>query len=69
MLVVGEKFFATNERGYMPRTRREVRMLGCAALLVIAAANLMVFLFPPGDGPLGPTDAGDDSAYTMLIGW
>ncbi|MDS1113935.1 DUF2156 domain-containing protein [Gordonia westfalica] len=67
MLVVGEKFFATNERGYMPRTRREVRMLGCAALLVIAAANLMVFLFP-GDGPLGPTDAGDDSAYTMLIG-
>ncbi|MHC3001654.1 bifunctional lysylphosphatidylglycerol flippase/synthetase MprF [Gordonia sp. GN26] len=67
MLVVGEKFFATKERGYMPRTRREVRMLGCAALLVIAAANLMVFLFP-GDGPLGPTDAGDDSVFTMLIG-
>ncbi|MBD0860904.1 DUF2156 domain-containing protein [Gordonia sp. zg691] len=67
MLVVGEKFFATNERGYVPRTRREVRMLGCAALLVIAAANLMVFLFP-GSGPLGPTDAGDDSVFTMLIG-
>ncbi|WP_238422483.1 bifunctional lysylphosphatidylglycerol flippase/synthetase MprF [Gordonia sp. 'Campus'] len=67
MLVVGEKYFATNERGFMPRTRREVRMLGCAALLVIAGANLLVFLFP-GSGPLGPTDSGDDSVFTMLIG-
>ncbi|AFR50282.1 hypothetical protein KTR9_3647 [Gordonia sp. KTR9] len=67
MMVVGEKFFATNERGWVPRTRREVRMLGCAALLVIAVANLLVFLFP-GSGPLGPTDSGDDSLFTMLIG-
>lgn len=67
MLIVGEKFFATNEHGWVPRTRREVRMLGCAALLVIAGANLLVFLFP-GSGPLGPTDAGDDSVFTMLIG-
>ena len=67
MMVVGEKFFATNERGWVPRTRREVRMLGCAALLVIAGANLLVFLFP-GSGPLGPTDSGDDSLFTMLIG-
>ncbi|MET4168136.1 MULTISPECIES: bifunctional lysylphosphatidylglycerol flippase/synthetase MprF [Gordonia] len=67
MLIVGEKFFATNERGWVPRTRREVRMLGCAALLIIAGANLLVFLFP-GSGPLGPTDSGDDSVFTMLIG-
>lgn len=67
MLIVGEKFFATNERGWVPRTRREVRMLGCAALLIIAGANLLVFLFP-GSGPLGPTDSGDDSLFTMLIG-
>lgn len=67
MLIVGEKFFATNERGWVPRTRREVRMLGCAALLIIAGANLLVFLFP-GSGPLGPTGSGDDSVFTMLIG-
>ncbi|WLP93192.1 DUF2156 domain-containing protein [Gordonia sp. NB41Y] len=67
MLFVGEKFFAVNEHGYVPRTRREVRMLGCAAVLVIAGANLLVFLFP-GSGPLGPTDAGDESVYAMLIG-
>ncbi|MGW0039039.1 bifunctional lysylphosphatidylglycerol flippase/synthetase MprF [Gordonia sp. NPDC003376] len=67
MLIVGEKFFAVNEHGYVPRTRREVRMLGCASLVVIAGANLMVFLFP-GSGPLGPTDAGDESVFTMLIG-
>ncbi|WP_439029732.1 bifunctional lysylphosphatidylglycerol flippase/synthetase MprF [Gordonia terrae] len=67
MLIVGEKFFASNERGWVPRTRREVRMLGCAALLIIAGANLLVFLFP-GSGPLGPTDSGDDSVFTMLIG-
>ncbi|WP_168706782.1 bifunctional lysylphosphatidylglycerol flippase/synthetase MprF [Gordonia paraffinivorans] len=67
MLVVGERYFAINEHGYTPRTRREVRLLGCAALLVIAAANLMVFLFP-SSGPLGPTDSDDNSVFTMLIG-
>ncbi|MDH3011582.1 bifunctional lysylphosphatidylglycerol flippase/synthetase MprF [Gordonia alkanivorans] len=67
MLPVGERWFSTAEHGYLPRTRREVRMLGCAGLLVIAGANLLVFFFP-GSGPLGPTDANDESTFTMIIG-
>ncbi|GAC66249.1 bifunctional lysylphosphatidylglycerol flippase/synthetase MprF [Gordonia soli] len=66
MLPIGERWFSTREHGYLPRTRREVRMLGCAGVLIIAGANLLVFFFP-GSGPLGPTDGNDESVYTMLI--
>lgn len=66
LLPIGERYFSTAEHGYLPRTRREVRMLGCAGVLLIAAANLLVFFFP-GSGPLGPTDSGDESTFSMLI--
>ncbi|AZG48403.1 bifunctional lysylphosphatidylglycerol flippase/synthetase MprF [Gordonia insulae] len=66
MLPIGEQWFSTAERGYLPRTRREVRMLGSVGILLIAGANLMVFFFP-ASGPLGPTDANDESTVSMIV--
>ncbi|WAC56450.1 bifunctional lysylphosphatidylglycerol flippase/synthetase MprF [Gordonia sp. SL306] len=66
MMPIGERWFSTAERGYLPRTRREVRLLGCVGILVIAGANLLVFFFP-ASGPLGPTDANDESTVSMLV--
>ncbi|MFW0792193.1 DUF2156 domain-containing protein [Gordonia sp. CPCC 205515] len=67
LIPVGETFFSRGERGYLPRTRQEVRMLAFAGVLVIAATDLLVFFFP-GSGPLGPTDAGDESTFALLFG-
>ncbi|MDY6808695.1 MAG: DUF2156 domain-containing protein [Actinomycetota bacterium] len=68
MLWVGEKWFSTGEKGFFARTRREVRLLACIGVLVIAAASLVVWMFPT-DGPFGPTDAVDeDSFWSVLVG-
>lgn len=66
MLLVGERWFSTDERGFAPRTRREVRLLSFAGLVVIAAASILVWFFP-GSGPLGPTDSGDSSVWVMWV--
>jgi lysylphosphatidylglycerol synthetase-like protein (DUF2156 family) len=67
-LSIGEKWFSTDEHGFFARTRREVRLLACIGVLVIAAASLVVWMFPT-DGPFGPTDAADDdSLWSILIG-
>ena len=65
-LLVGEYFFSTVERGFAPRTRREIRLLSFTALLVIAASSVLVWFFP-GSGPLGPTDSNDSSVWAMWI--
>lgn len=56
-LPIGERYFSTVERGFLPRTRREIRTLAFVGVLVIAVAEIAVYFFP-GQGPLGPT-AGD----------
>ncbi|KXP04192.1 hypothetical protein AXK60_17500 [Tsukamurella pseudospumae] len=53
-LVLGERFFSTVERGWRPRTRREVRLLAFTGVLVIAAVRILVVI-DPGSGPLGAT--------------
>ncbi len=59
-LVLGERFFSTVERGWRPRTRREVRLLAFTGVLVIAAVRILVVV-DPGRGPLGAT-AGSGAA-------
>ncbi len=66
MLAVGEKWFSSGEKGLLPRTRREVRLLGCVGVLVIAAASVVVWFFPTS-GPFGPTDTGDDESFVGLL--
>lgn len=66
MLPAGERLFSTDERGFAPRTRREIRLLSFTALLVIAASSILVWFFP-GSGPLGPTDSDDSSLWAMWI--
>ncbi|MFD9829687.1 phosphatidylglycerol lysyltransferase domain-containing protein [Tsukamurella tyrosinosolvens] len=53
-LVLGERFLSTVERGWRPRTRREVRLLAFTGVLVIAAVRILVVV-DPGSGPLGAT--------------
>ncbi|MCH5644275.1 bifunctional lysylphosphatidylglycerol flippase/synthetase MprF [Gordonia sp. ABSL49_1] len=68
MLWIGERWFSVGEKGFLPRTRREVRLLACIGLVFIAVASLVVWFFPTS-GPLVPTDAADDdSLVSMLIG-
>lgn len=68
MLWIGEKWFSAGEKGLFARTRREVRLLACVGVLIIAAASLVVWFFPT-DGPFGPTDGADeDSLWSVLIG-
>lgn len=62
-LVLGERFFSTVERGWRPRSRREVRLLAFVGVVVIAALRVLVVI-EPGDGPLGAT-AG--SRTTLLV--
>ncbi|MGV9713808.1 bifunctional lysylphosphatidylglycerol flippase/synthetase MprF [Gordonia sp. NPDC003424] len=66
LIPVGETWFSTTERGYLPRTRREVRMLASVGVLVIAATDLLVFFFP-SSGPLGPSDSEGESATGLLV--
>lgn len=66
MLGVGEHFFSGSERGFAPRTRREIRLVGFAGLLVIAVVDVLVWFFP-GSGPLGPTDSDDSSTWVMWV--
>lgn len=66
MLPVGERYLSRGERGVMPRTRREVRMIGFIGLLLIAVVEIVVWFFP-GSGPLGPTDAGDSSLGVLWV--
>lgn len=65
-LPVGEKFFGDGERGFIPRTRREIRLLGFIGLLLIGVVEIAVWLFP-GSGPFGPTEAETGSGWTALI--
>ncbi|MGC5246210.1 bifunctional lysylphosphatidylglycerol flippase/synthetase MprF [Gordonia sp. DT219] len=66
MLPLGERLFSGTEHGFAPRSRREVRLVGFAGLLVIAAADVLVWFFP-GSGPLGPTDSDGSSVWVMWI--
>lgn len=66
MLVAGERLFSTTERGFAPRTRREIRLLSFTGLIVIAGSSILVWFFP-GSGPLGPTDSGDSSVWVMWV--
>lgn len=65
-LPLGEKLFSRTERGFWPRTRREVRMLAFAGLLVIAAASVAVYFFP-GESLLGATGDERGSLWSTLI--
>ncbi|MFF2084850.1 bifunctional lysylphosphatidylglycerol flippase/synthetase MprF [Nocardia sp. NPDC058176] len=65
-LPLGEKLFSRSEHGFWPRTRREVRMLAFAGLLVIAAASVAVYFFP-GESLLGATGDERGSLWSTLI--
>ncbi len=58
---------ATESAGSSPRTRREIRLLGFIGLLLIGVVEIAVWLFPPGSGPFGPTEAETGSGWTALI--
>ncbi|GAC58875.1 hypothetical protein GOHSU_56_00080 [Gordonia hirsuta DSM 44140 = NBRC 16056] len=66
MLLVGEKRFSGSERGFAPRTRREVRLLAFAGLIAIVVADLMMWFFP-GSGPLRPTDADGTAVWLRWV--
>lgn len=65
-LYAGERMFREGERGFAPRTRREMRFLAFVGLLAIAATHILVALFP-GSGPFGPTDSDGESAWNILV--
>ncbi|MGY0501651.1 bifunctional lysylphosphatidylglycerol flippase/synthetase MprF [Nocardia sp. FBN12] len=65
-LPAGEKLFSRTEHGFWPRTRREVRLLAFAGLLVIAAASTAVYFFP-GNSLLGPTENERGSFWSTLL--
>ena len=65
-LYAGERMFCEGERGFAPRTRREMRFLAFVGLLAIAATHILVALFP-GSGPFGPTDADGESVWNILV--
>ncbi|MFE3546078.1 bifunctional lysylphosphatidylglycerol flippase/synthetase MprF [Nocardia sp. NPDC059177] len=65
-LPLGEKLFSRTEHGFWPRTRREVRMLAFAGLLVIAAVSVTVYFFP-SDTLLGPTGDERGSLWSTLV--
>lgn len=65
-LYAGERMFREGERGFAPRTRREMRFLAFVGLLAIAATHILVALFP-GSGPFGPTDADGESVWNILV--
>ncbi|MFD3596585.1 bifunctional lysylphosphatidylglycerol flippase/synthetase MprF [Nocardia sp. NPDC058640] len=65
-LPVGEKLFSRTEHGFWPRTRREVRMLAFAGLMVIAASSVAVYFFP-GNSLLGPTESERGSLWSTIL--
>lgn len=66
MLGVGERWFSRSERGFAPRTRREVRLLAFAGMIAIVVADLLMWFFP-GAGPLRPTDADDTATWLRWV--
>ncbi|MFD4355098.1 bifunctional lysylphosphatidylglycerol flippase/synthetase MprF [Nocardia sp. NPDC058518] len=65
-LPAGEKLFSRTEHGFWPRTRREVRMLSFAGLMVIATASVAVYFFP-ADSLLGPTENERGSLWSTIL--
>ncbi|MEV0541324.1 bifunctional lysylphosphatidylglycerol flippase/synthetase MprF [Nocardia salmonicida] len=65
-LPAGEKLFSRTEHGFWPRTRREVRMLAFAGLMVIAAASVAVYFFP-ANSLLGPTEGERGSLWSTIV--
>lgn len=65
-LWLGEQLFRAGKHGLAPRTRREVRQLAFAGLIVIAVSHVLVAIFP-GSGPLGPTDSAGNSVWITLL--
>lgn len=65
-LPIGERYFSTDERGFLPRTRREVRLLAVVGLWVIAIVQVAVFFFPSA-GPLGDTEHERGTVGSMIV--
>ncbi len=65
-LVIGERYFSTAERGWRPRTRREVRTIAFVGLLVMAAVYIVIVV-APGRGPLGPTAGARDTLLDTVV--
>lgn len=66
MLVLGERYFSTVERGFAPRTRREVRLLAFAGMIAIGVADVVMWLLP-GEGPFSPTDSDGGAVWVRWV--
>lgn len=66
MLLVGERLLSRHERGFAPRSRREVRLLGFAGLVAIGVADVVMWVFRQS-GPLSPTDADGTASWIRWI--
>lgn len=65
-LPFGERYFSTDERGFLPRTRREVRLLAVVWLWVLAIVQVAVYFFP-SEGPLGTTEHERGTLGSMIV--